>query len=470
MKHDGDIRIEIIEKGSNVYQTLPVQGTAVNPNLPPQTNPGEIPTAILLTSTPSIVAIHSNLPAQPNLQKIPSNFIVSQTQPLSSVNNIGNSSSGSLTSAQQAVAPNVNLPNADNSDIQKELTNAKISTQINNETVAGQEQQPSTMLINLLTQNNHKLKWYRCNLCPFETDDKSQFMYHSSFHTVQGEAFHCSFCSYSVTQKHLLTQHLRMHTGEASDNEIDTVNDTQPSAVGPSTGAIDLTTLPTNSTEAGYPKTGSVAIDPSKTISKQMVKIQELRHDNLVNQLRRHPIDGIWVNPPSSSSSTNASDANLMQLREEKCPHCPFSTTKIDILKDHLQCHISVSDHVNLANCDHCDFSIADESMLKEHTKIHFDLVKNRKNVAFYTSYDNLEITANEQFHDSNSTSNSNSNNNNNNNNFDTSTTTTTSSTSSSIAAAPIKTLFPINCGLQVNSSDKENKILIDINTGQVLK
>lgn len=315
------------------------------------------------------------------------------------------------------------------------------------------------MLINLLTQSAQQpksTKRYQCDLCSYETDGKAQFMYHSSFHSQggHGETYQCKRCNFSVTKKHLFKQHMRMHTGEdvASSSDDESMQDSSEH-----TQAVDLTKLPGTSGTSAH---GPIDLDdvisaskvpnktftpstlgqlPQSTISKQILKIQELRNasgrsgDKQKSRVEVPSVDADATCNPSSPSS-----------KEEKCPYCPFETAKTDVLKEHLQCHICVSGEVNLANCDHCDFSIADETLLKEHVKIHFGLIKTgKRNVAFYTSYDNLEINSTEYRHIHNNE-----------------TTTTVQS---------MKTLFSSKCGME-NSSDKENKILVDVNTGQVLK
>lgn len=448
MKHDGDIRIEIIEKGSNVYQALPLQGSNTNVNNnPPVSNPNEFTSVSVIPVTAPAITTHPTS-LQSGLQKASQNLIVSQTQPFFNLVTIS-SAAGPIIA--QAIT-NITGQSGTASIVQPEKSSIDITSSTSTDPkpisqAAGKEQQ-SNMLINLLQQNNQKSKKYKCTLCPYETDGKSQFMYHSSFHTAQGKAYHCSFCSFSVTEEHLLTQHMRMHTGDSSDNEDENNSSGKPTTL---PEAIDLTTLPSTSDDLDQVNDGKSVSSSndiqsdasSKMISKQMMKIQELRSEH--KPTRKHVIDVMWLPPPSTSTNDAPTDpsASSSNAKQEKCPHCPFTTTKVVILKDHLQCHICVSGNVNLANCDHCDYSIADESMLKEHTRIHFDLIKNRKNVAFYTSYDNLEIQ---------STDNSISNDDNNR------------------SMPSVKTLFPVNCGLQVNSSDKENKILIDIGTGQALK
>lgn len=167
------------------------------------------------------------------------------------------------------------------------------------------------------------------------------------------------------------------------------------------------------------------------TIEKQMANIEELRR-----------------------STTVASSNPTIQVREEKCPHCPFSTAKPDVLKEHMQYHICVSGAENQVNCDHCDYSVPSEHVLKEHVQLHFMSPVVRKPVNYFTCYDSLVLTSS-----CGGTSAENIN------------------ASGNMDGDERKTIFPAPSAATAttmeavaNSSDKENRIIIDINTGEVFK
>lgn len=55
-------------------------------------------------------------------------------------------------------------------------------------------------------------KRHRCTECPYETNSKSQYMYHEQFHRLPADTpYKCPECNYSVSKRHLLHQHLRVH-------------------------------------------------------------------------------------------------------------------------------------------------------------------------------------------------------------------------------------------------------------------
>ena len=54
-------------------------------------------------------------------------------------------------------------------------------------------------------------KRYKCSSCPYISDSKSQYIYHKQFHRPRGAPYKCPKCSYNVSRKHLLNQHLKVH-------------------------------------------------------------------------------------------------------------------------------------------------------------------------------------------------------------------------------------------------------------------
>lgn len=66
-------------------------------------------------------------------------------------------------------------------------------------------------------------KRHKCHECPYETNSKSQFMYHEQFHrsTSAETPYKCPECNYSVSKRHLLHQHLRVHGIFAKKHETE---------------------------------------------------------------------------------------------------------------------------------------------------------------------------------------------------------------------------------------------------------
>lgn len=65
-------------------------------------------------------------------------------------------------------------------------------------------------------------KRHKCTECPYETNSKSQYMYHEQFHRLPADTpYKCPECNYSVSKRHLLHQHLRVHGIITKKNESD---------------------------------------------------------------------------------------------------------------------------------------------------------------------------------------------------------------------------------------------------------
>lgn len=55
-------------------------------------------------------------------------------------------------------------------------------------------------------------KRHKCTECPYETNSKSQYLYHEQFHRLPANTpYRCQACNYSVSKRHLLHQHMKVH-------------------------------------------------------------------------------------------------------------------------------------------------------------------------------------------------------------------------------------------------------------------
>lgn len=249
---------------------------------------------------------------------------------------------------------------------------------------------------------------------------------------IKPTEFRCQLCSFEAPNEVILTQHIQMHLN-SDQNLISLIASTSNKSA-----TIDL----------------DEAIITSKVLNKAFSRSNDGTENDASQSTNSKQLQKIVERQILSNGKQNDKTSPEKANREEKCPHCPFTTNKSDVMKEHMMCHICESGRVNLANCNFCDFSIADETLLPEHSRIHFGLIKSKqKPVAFYTSYDNLEITTIDRQNNNNSSSGDNNN-----------------DTSHQNPYANVKTLYPkINFDLQY-SSDKENKILVDTDTGHVIK
>lgn len=298
----------------------------------------------------------------------------------------------------------------------------------------------------ILNQFGQKAKRYKCEMCPYETDSKSQFQYHSSFHKPsRNESYQCKYCSYNVSKRHLLNQHMKMHAASGT-NIGDDLNDLQ--------GNISNHEQPTveqQLTTATEKYMHFCSMCPARYLSLREilnhVKLHEVSSTHKCDycsfsssddsnvkahsavhtsyyqektkefmakykQAQDYPnpelysikhgfddagaSDDVWVvkndKKKTQDAETSPSDENKI---DEKCLYCPFQATSLDVLKNHLQYHFAISSVNRAHKCEHCDFSIETSERLREHSELHFAFLKNgTKSLDIFTSFCGLELNA----------------------------------------------------------------------------
>lgn len=338
-------------------------------------------------------------------------------------------------------------------------------------------------------------KKYKCDECPYFTDSKYQFMYHESFHKPRDKSpYQCNYCSYNVSKRHLLSQHLRIHENAdliAHKKEIMfcqncparyTVDkdlqlhckmhakkfpyrcflcsyttrheshlknhlNVHSNHYNDKTKELEKNykishiynkpnMMCINSASHQSPISGGIEFNSNQTFWIVTTETTEQNNRNNINN-RKSSID-FESSPEHFESSQQLNKVpitidNNRNTKLEKCLHCPFSTPRVDILKNHLQFHKCISGYERDYQCQHCDFSINDFSLFNSHNALHFTSLQNlltrntgllscsggnnnssnnkinctingtssnnnnifsdNNNVAFYTSFKNLEIS-----------------------------------------------------------------------------
>lgn len=491
MKHNGDIKIELMDKDSHN-----------------RTSTAAIPTtSTITTSTPTTTATI--------IQPVIYSPIVSTNQ----------------ETVLSEIPVSVNEKSND-----EELTTT--STTVPNQSI------PSTSTSN---QTIKKLKKYQCDLCPYITDNKYQHTYHKSFHSPREEAFQCTFCTYNVSKRHLLNQHMRMHS-----NEVVTVKQeiVEATTIPVEYNAVDLRVPCGKGNGLSEKKIIYCSKCPGRFLAEKDIKLHMKMHaatfpykctvcsytarqqSYLESHISVHTLDyqektkelegkykissqyakptiksfsqdgiEVWIVSCSAEKTQDNFDLDEVivssivpnnsfnqielddeedeeipsvdnQLKEisnindevsdvsEKCPYCPFATTthSNESLKTHLQNHKCVSGKENSIKCDHCDYSVFDENILQDHIKLHFVSIKNRKNVAFVTSYKNLELHKIDLI------------NSNNNNNNTVNKNGKMSGSSRLVFKDPKEDgVIPIDDIFNSHSISDERKYFIDISTGKII-
>lgn len=323
----------------------------------------------------------------------------------------------------------------------------KVEAEIPTNTIYVQQQQQSTMQgmssDHSVGQFGQKTKRYKCEMCPYETDSKSQFQYHSSFHKPsRNESYQCKYCSYNVSKRHLLNQHMKMHTASGSGMN-DEANDVHPGTSNMESSQEILTA--SNERFMHFcPKCPGRYLSLKEIISHLKrhdvssshkcdyctfssaddsdVKAHSAVHTSYYQEKTKEFMakyksaveypnpqlytakegfddsganDDVWVvkkalEQQKNHEQENNSDENKI---DEKCLYCPFQATSLDVLKNHLQYHFAISGHNRSHKCEYCDFSCESNERLRDHNKLHFSfLLKGSKNLDIFTSFRGLEL------------------------------------------------------------------------------
>ena len=178
-------------------------------------------------------------------------------------------------------------------------------------------------------------KRYRCEKCPYGSNNKNDFLYHKQFHRPKPSAEHkCDHCDYWVTQRRLLLQHMRLH-----EDGVPTTR--YPSSRQP----VDASSV-----------RGTVEIAAMK---------QKMIHDKM----------SVAVSPASVGWELREQLGyilhNGMYQKLHQCPRCPYTNTRKRNLRLHVQMHgARKSDHP-LLKCPRCDYYVGSRGLLNHHMKVH---------------------------------------------------------------------------------------------------
>lgn len=303
-------------------------------------------------------------------------------------------------------------------------------------------------------------KKYKCQFCPYESNSKSQLQYHSSFHNQKSfvggddtEVFSCKYCTYTVSRRHLLLQHLKMHGNEGVDDAVDLteenvenvkINQTSPSRLiffcrHCPARYLSKTEIDNhlNMHDAGHVHKCRLCSYTAATESsiQAHLTVHSTYYQEKTKEFQRkyqtdpdHPMPRIEpeVQPSTSNTTQEQSwvvvappplpptllktlhDQKMFSLLSllTKCKFCPFNAETPDALQAHLVHHKRFSGKEFPCKCEHCDYGTSTIPLLTEHLKLHFLFIQNsrtdlmtnatnattEKTIAFYTNYDQLEL------------------------------------------------------------------------------
>lgn len=164
-------------------------------------------------------------------------------------------------------------------------------------------------------------KRHKCTECPYETNSKSQFMYHEQFHRLPADTpYKCQECNYSVSKRHLLHQHMRVHGIFAKKNEME-----------------ELENLSSNSNQADAQSEFSMNLDE---------------------------IPFVWVSAKNEFH------------KMYKCRYCSYVNSQQCKIPNHEKIHCVVFENsdITIYKCLECKFTSDNKGRLAEHSKTHGEI------------------------------------------------------------------------------------------------
>ncbi|XP_049857211.1 uncharacterized protein LOC126337007 isoform X2 [Schistocerca gregaria] len=218
-------------------------------------------------------------------------------------------------------------------------------------------------------------KRYRCANCPYLSNSKSQFLYHKQFHRPRGAPFKCGICSYNVSKRHLLHQHLRVHgilippqkspTKSGKESQDESADEQVQTAVSGDikrpTTMVDhrLTSLDTS----GLSQVPLVWVSRESKFFK-MYKCRycphvNFRKANILEHEKMHTDRTKDVNSHNDSGGKAQSSNNLVQ---HHCPECNYICNNAGVLSSHAKVHQGFYGQIHAL----VDPSRTDEAQLEE--------------------------------------------------------------------------------------------------------
>ncbi|KAJ3657195.1 hypothetical protein Zmor_016214 [Zophobas morio] len=209
---------------------------------------------------------------------------------------------------------------------------------------------PEDFLAKLYSPDGDFGKRFKCAVCPYVTNSKSQYTYHKQFHKPRGGQYTCTQCSYNVSKRHLLHQHLKVHgisVGSQKHNgdviDVDDMSDEIEEVQGFEGQAFPDIPLVWVSKNGKFAKMFKCRFCPHVNLRK--VNIQE--HEKMHSVREKNP------------NSSRGSDV------EHRCSECNYVCNNAGVLSSHSKVHQGLYGTV------HClvDQVKTDEEQIRELSK-----------------------------------------------------------------------------------------------------
>lgn len=236
-------------------------------------------------------------------------------------------------------------------------------------------------------------KRYKCVNCPYVSNSKSQFLYHKQFHRPRGAPFKCGLCSYNVSRRHLLHQHLRVHGILIPPQK-------SPSKCGKENleGVEDVEEISTDqSSQVQTPiDTHDLPHIPLVWVSRcskffKMYKCRfcphvNMRKANIQEHEKMHQVRNKVITTQEADGSIKTKEHTPTQ---HHCPDCNYVCNNAGVLSSHAKVHQGVYGTVYAL----VDSSRSDESQLQELTAslklpVESPQVADESNISFISESD----------------------------------------------------------------------------------
>lgn len=158
-------------------------------------------------------------------------------------------------------------------------------------------------------------KRYKCLICPYITNSKSQYLYHKQFHKPRGGEYTCTHCTYNVSKRHLLHQHLKVH-----------------------------------------------GIDANQKLSEDVIDLDDFNEE--IEEVHQDfpDIPLVWVSKSGKFS------------KMFKCRYCPHVNLRKVNIQEHEKMHGSREKNPNIElehHCTECNYVCNNAGVLSSHSKVH---------------------------------------------------------------------------------------------------
>ena len=221
---------------------------------------------------------------------------------------------------------------------------------------------------------------FRCSACPYVSDNKSQYVYHRQFHRPRGAPYKCSHCSYNVSRRHLLNQHLSVHglppvsllDGDQYASDSDAMG-SEAEAEAEAAEAIEM---------AAEEEVAAVAENHSATISTCSSSSAVTANPTGSDGYTHLGLDPNTIARLHDSATVSLSDIPLTWVSRGqkfykmfKCRHCPHVNVRKANIQEHEKRHQTKTGSGgggdNMHACTVCNYRCNNAGVLSAHVKVH---------------------------------------------------------------------------------------------------